>query len=82
MENHIIEIENQRSIRITEVIELEGFDENIIYVELKEKNLIIEGENLHIESLDEGILIAKGTIESVAYRKKKLKKSLKDRFRK
>ncbi len=81
MENHIVEIENQKNIKVTDVIELEGFDENVIYVILKEKSLVIQGENLHINSLDEGILIAEGKIESVEYRKKKVRKTLKERFK-
>ena len=81
--NHEINIINQRNIRVSEVSSIDGFDESCIYINLKEKGLIIYGKDLHIEGLDleEGILTAGGQIESIAYAKKKEKKSLRERLR-
>jgi hypothetical protein len=44
---------------------------------------MIYGKGLHIEGLDleEGVLTAAGQIDSIAYAKKREKKSLRERFR-
>ncbi|MGN0658140.1 MAG: YabP/YqfC family sporulation protein [Emergencia sp.] len=84
MENHVIQIDNRKKITVTEVTSVEGFDEETILANLMEEGLIISGKELHIEALDleEGVLIARGEIESVSYTKKKKNTSLLDRFRK
>ena len=81
--NHEINIINQTNITVSQVSSIDGFDETCIYVNLKEKGLIIYGKELHIEGLDldAGLLTAAGQIESIAYAKKREKKSFKERLR-
>lgn len=80
---HELYIENKERLTVTDVISVDEFDETAIFAKLKEESLIIYGENLHIESLDldEGKLIATGTVESLTYSKRKVKKSLFERLR-
>ena len=81
---HEIRIVNKTRMTVSGVSCIDGFDETCIYVNLKEEGLLIYGRELHIEGLDleNGILTAAGRIESIAYTKKKEKKSLRERFRK
>ncbi|MEF9921834.1 MAG: YabP/YqfC family sporulation protein [Anaerovoracaceae bacterium] len=72
MENHYINLENQRKITITEVKDIDAFDEDVILVNLQQGGIIIKGEQLNIERLDleEGKLVAIGKIISVSYTNK------------
>ncbi|MBR3785828.1 MAG: sporulation protein YabP [Firmicutes bacterium] len=81
--NHEINICNKTNITVSAVSSIDGFDENCIFVNLQQEGLLIYGKNLHIEGLDleAGVLTAAGQIESIAYAKKKEKKSLRERFR-
>lgn len=82
--NHELHIEGKSKIEVTEVTSVDGFDEEAIFINLKEEGLIIYGKNMHIESLDLDTerLIATGEVESIAYTKKKIRKSIWERFRK
>jgi len=82
--NHEINITNKSLITVSEVTSVDGFDEEAIFVNLKEEGLVIYGKNLHIEGLDleDGKLVAAGKIESLTYTKKKIKKSIWERLRK
>ena len=84
MGNHVLNLDEKKLLTVTEVTDVEGFDEETMLINLKEEGLIINGRNLHIEALDleEGRLIARGEIESMTYTKKKAKKSILERFRK
>ena len=81
--NHEINISNKTNITVSAVKSIDAFDENCIFVNLQEDVLMIYGKGLHIEGLDleEGILTAAGRIESIAYAKKREKKTLRERFR-
>lgn len=81
--NHEINIMNQTSITVSQVISIDEFDEGCIFVNLEKDGLMIYGKGLHIEGLDleTGLLTAAGQIESIAYAKKKERKSLRERFR-
>lgn len=73
MENHIISIDNRERITVTEVSDVDSFNEQSILVSLKNGGLLIKGEKLHIQKLDleEGKVIITGAIGSVAYTEKK-----------
>lgn len=73
MENHLINLEDKKRITITEVKDIEAFDEDAILVNLAEDGIIIKGEDLNIEKLDlnEGKLIAVGKITAINYTGKK-----------
>lgn len=77
VENHYISIENRNRITISQVEDVDAFDEQMLWANLKEGGLEITGENLNVEKLDlqEGILIATGKICTVAYNDKGVKKS-------
>lgn len=81
---HEITLINKSSLTVTAVTSVDGFDETAIYMNLEQQGLNIFGENLHIESLDldEGRLVASGTIENIQYTKKKTSKSIWERFKK
>lgn len=84
MENHYLQLEEKNRLTVTEVISVEGFDDNLMVVNLQNEELLVNGSNLSIELLDleEGKLVAAGQIESLVYNKKKQKKKLIERFRK
>lgn len=77
MENHYLTVENRDKMTISQVTDVEAFDEETLWANLKEGGVEITGENLNIEKLDlqEGALIVTGTICSIVYtdRKKKEK---------
>lgn len=83
MENHELQMENKKRISLTEVVSVEGFDEENIFVNLQGDELAIGGKNLHIETLnlEDGRLVAEGEIDSLIYSGKKEKKSILARFR-
>lgn len=80
--NHEVNIENKKQITISGVSSIDGFDENSIFVNLENEGMIVFGKDLHIEGLDleTGQLVATGQIEALEYAKKKVKKSLRERF--
>ena len=75
MENHHIGIENRERITSTQVADVDAFDEETLWANLKEGGIEITGEKLNIEKLDlqEGVLVVTGQICSVSYTDKKLK---------
>ena len=77
MENHHIGIDNRERITITQVADVDAFDETVLWANLKEGSLELCGEKLNIEKLDleQGILIVTGKIESLSYTEKKMKSS-------
>lgn len=81
--SHEVNLYNKTNITVSDVSSIDGFDENCIFVNLQQEGLVIYGKGLHIEGLDldAGILTAGGRIESIAYAKKKEKKSFIERFR-
>lgn len=85
MENHRIIIENRERMTITQVADVDAFDEEAVWANLKEGGIEITGQQLNIERLDleEGLLTVSGQILSLAYTDKKgrEKKKLMDRLR-
>lgn len=69
MENHSIFIEERKKMTVTGVTDVDGFNEELVKITLKEKRLTVKGKNLHIENLDTagGKLTVTGEIDSVEY---------------
>lgn len=72
---HSLLIEDRKNITITDVVDVESFDEENILMVLAGGGLVIRGENLQIQKLDveEGKAAVTGTFVSVAYTAKKEK---------
>jgi sporulation protein YabP len=74
MENgHIVSIDNRERISVTDVTDIESFNEELILLILKNGGLIIKGQDLHIQKLDleEGRVLITGAIGSATYTEKK-----------
>ncbi len=73
MDTHVVNIDNRERISVTEVTDVESFDEATILLSLETGGLIIRGENLHIQKLDleEGRVLISGSIGSAVYTEKK-----------
>lgn len=84
MENHYITIENREKIIISQVADVDAFDEQTLWANLKDGALEITGEKLNIEKLDlnEGMLVVTGRICALVYtdRKHKERGGLMKRF--
>ena len=72
MENHNITVENRERITVTEVADVDSFNEQTVIVALKQGGLLIKGEKLHIQKLDlsEGKVVISGSLQSLAYTEK------------
>lgn len=75
MENHYLSLENREKLTINQVVDVDAFDENNLWANIKDGAIEISGENLSVEKLDleEGILVVKGTICTFSYSDKKIK---------
>lgn len=73
MDSHVVNIDNRERVSVTEVTDIESFNEDIILLTLKNGGLIIRGEDLHIQKLDleEGRVLISGAISSAVYTEKK-----------
>ena len=76
MENHVMHIDGRERATITEVADVESFNDEIVLVSLKAGGLIIKGHRLHIQKLDiaDGKVIITGDIISATYTEKRDKK--------
>ena len=74
METHFLKVENRERLIINEVIDVDAFDENNLWANIKEGTIEVGGEKLVVEKLDleEGILIVRGKINDFSYVDKKL----------
>lgn len=72
-----ISLENRKKLTLTGVIEVIGFSDKEINLNTKLGNLNVKGENLKIDKLDvqNGDVIIRGTIDSVVYSNKSIKKN-------
>lgn len=75
MENHKVTIENRELTTITDIVEIDSFDEEEIRATLKKGALVIRGANMNIQKLDlqTGEAVIGGTINSLMYVKVKEK---------
>lgn len=66
---HHVVLEERSSLSISGVEEVESFDENTICLSTSQGDLIVRGQELHIEklSLDGGDLKVEGSIDSISY---------------
>lgn len=73
MENHVITIDNRQKLTVTEVADIDNFDEEVICANLKEGGLLIQGKGMNIQMLDlaEGKAVITGEINSLTYKQKK-----------
>lgn len=73
--NHTVTIDNREKTTITDILEIDSFDEAEIRATLKRGAMIIKGEKLHIQVLDlqEGRAVIAGTVNSLMYVKVKEK---------
>ena len=72
---HSLLIEERKQITITDVSDVDGFDEETMLLSLQGGGLLLKGRDLHIQKLDieEGKAIITGTIDSAEYTAKKEK---------
>lgn len=75
MENHKVTIENREMTTVTDIVEIDSFDEEEIRAKLKKGAIIIKGEKLNIRKLDldAGSAEIGGIINSLMYVKTKEK---------
>ena len=73
MENHKVVIDNRVKMSITDIVEIDSFDEEEIRATLKQGAVVIKGEKLNIHMLDlqEGTAEIGGIINSLMYVKVK-----------
>jgi len=75
MSMHNLLIEDRKLISITEVADVDSFDEETIVLSLHSGGLLLKGQELHIQKLDieEGKAVITGTVNSAAYTAKREK---------
>lgn len=73
MENHVVNIDNRERLTVTEVADVDSFNDEAVMINLKNGGMLVKGEKLHIQKLDlgEGKVIVTGFINSIAYTVKK-----------
>jgi len=69
MQNHVVTIDNREKMMITDIAEIDSFDEEEIRANLKEGAMVIKGSKLNIKSLDleAGTASVEGSIDSLIY---------------
>ena len=69
MENHTVMIDNRETITVTDIKEIDSFDEDEVRATLSKGAMIVKGSKLHIQMLDltEGRAVIVGTIDSLMY---------------
>lgn len=67
--NQNIFLENRQKVSITEVQDVESFDEEMIQVSTPKGKIVLKGSNLQVQKLDleEGKVIINGMINSINY---------------
>lgn len=73
MDAHVVNIDNRERITVTDVADVESFNEEIVFLTLRNGGLVIRGEDLHIQKLDleEGKVMISGAIGSAVYTERK-----------
>ena len=69
MENHYLSLENREKLTLNQVVDVDAFDENNLWANIKEGAVEVSGESLSVEKLDldEGLLVVKGKIRTFTY---------------
>lgn len=72
---HNLTIEDRKQITITEVADVDRFDEETIQLSLKSGGLLLKGQGLHIQKLDlqEGKAVVTGVLTQASYTEKREK---------
>lgn len=75
MENHKVTIDNRKIMTVTDIKEIDSFDEGEIRASLNEGGIVIKGRELNVRVLDleEGRLVVEGHMDSFMYVKVKEK---------
>lgn len=75
MEKHMVTLENRERMTITDIREIDSFDEQEIRASLNQGAMVVRGEKLHIQVLDlnEGKAVISGRVDSLMYVKAKVK---------
>jgi sporulation protein YabP len=73
IEMHNLIIEDRKQITVTEVADVDNFNEESILLSIHGGGMILKGQGLHIQKLDleEGKAIITGSINSIAYTEKR-----------
>ena len=76
--NENISLINRKNLKMTGILEIISSSENGIYLKVKDNNLTILGNNIHITKLDieNKILEAEGVFESFKYGKSNIFKRI------
>lgn len=76
---HRIGLNEREAMEATGVVNVESFDDQKIILETVQGMLTLQGENLHIKSLnlEEGNIKVEGRVDSIAY--SEVSKGMKDR---
>ncbi len=66
---HLLNLENRRTLSLTGVVDVSGFDEGLIILSTTLGALSIRGEQLHIDRIDleAGQLEVRGSIRELCY---------------
>lgn len=75
---HILQLDNREKMRLSGVSDVSGFDENGISLTTDMGELLIRGEELHIDKidLDAGLLELRGKISELSYEERSPRGSL------
>jgi len=70
---HSIYLEDRKKLTVTDVTDIENFNEEAILINLSGGSLAVKGQGLHIQrlDLDEGKVIITGFVNSAVYTEKK-----------
>ena len=70
---HSLQLENREKLRLTGVSDVSGFDESVIELSTDMGELLIRGEELHIDKidLDAGLLELRGRISELCYEERR-----------
>ena len=72
---HNLFIEDRKQITVTDVADVDSFDEESIVLSIHGGGLLLKGQELHIQKLDleEGKAIITGSVNSAVYTEKREK---------
>lgn len=71
--SHTVHLEDRKRLTVTEISDVENFNEESILLNLSSGGMLVKGQGLHIQKLDldEGKVIITGFINSAVYTEKK-----------
>ncbi|MGI6727123.1 MAG: sporulation protein YabP [Anaerovoracaceae bacterium] len=70
---HSLNIEDRKQITVTEVVDVDSFNEEAILLSIQGGGLLLKGQEMHIQKLDleEGKVIITGSVNSAVYTEQK-----------